>query len=67
MGEPSKELRQCPLALDKWRTLVVAEYQLALGLILHTRRLPWQSSRNFRHAVVHAVAVVKNSATGTDT
>ena len=31
--------RQCPLAMDKWTTLVVAEHQLSLGLILDTIKL----------------------------
>ena len=39
MGEPDEKLRQCHLAMDKWKTLVVAEHQLALGLILNTRTL----------------------------
>ena len=39
MGEPDLTLRQCPLAMDKWQKLVVAENQLALGLILKTREM----------------------------
>ena len=39
MGEPDLSLRQCPLAMDKWQKLVVAENQLALGLILKTREM----------------------------
>ena len=39
MGEPDLILRQCPLAMDKWQKLVVAEKQLALGLILKTREM----------------------------
>ena len=39
MGQPNEDLRQCPLAMDKWETLVVGEQQIALGLILHTRKL----------------------------
>ena len=39
MGEPDLTLRQCPLATDKWQKLVVAETQLALGLILKTREM----------------------------
>ena len=30
MGEPDLSLRQCPLAMDKWQKLVVAETQSAL-------------------------------------
>ena len=39
MGEPAEEVRQCHLAMDKWKTLIVAEHQLALGLNINTRRL----------------------------
>ena len=39
MGQPYLTLRQCPLAMDKWKTLVVAEKQLALGFILKTREM----------------------------
>jgi len=48
MGEPNEKLRQCPLALDKWRKLVVTEHQLALGLILHTRRLSVAITKEFQ-------------------
>ena len=33
LGEPDLKYRQCPLAMDKWLKLGVAEHQLALGLI----------------------------------
>ena len=39
MGEPDLSLRQCPLAMDKWQKIVVAENQLALGLLLKTREM----------------------------
>lgn len=39
MDEPNLTLRQCPLAMDRWRKLVIAEKQLALGLILKTREM----------------------------
>ena len=39
MGKPHTKLRQCPLAMDKWDNLIVAEHQLALDLILNTRKL----------------------------
>jgi hypothetical protein len=39
MGEPGVKRRQCPLAMDKWMSLVVAEQQLALGLVFNTRIL----------------------------
>ena len=36
MGEPNTRLWQCPLAMDKWLLLIVAERQLALGLIINS-------------------------------
>ncbi len=39
MGEPEEELRQCPLAMDKWRDLVIGPQQTVLGLIIDTNRL----------------------------
>jgi hypothetical protein len=39
MGEPDTTLRQCPLAMDKWRVLIVKTVQVMLGLIIDTNRL----------------------------
>ena len=39
MGQPDLTLRQCPLAMDKWKKLFVGEKQLALGLILKSREM----------------------------
>jgi hypothetical protein len=39
MGEPDTTLRQCPLAMDKWRDLIVKTIQLILGLTIDTNRL----------------------------
>ena len=39
MGKPNTWLRQCPLAMDRWMLLIVAEYQLVLGLIINTRNM----------------------------
>jgi hypothetical protein len=39
MGEPDTTLCQCPLAMDKWRVLIVKTVQLMLGLIINTNRL----------------------------
>ena len=47
MGEPDTSLRQCPLAMDKWTALVVGEKQLALGLILNTRKLSASITPNY--------------------
>ena len=55
MGEPNEKLRQCPLALDKWRKLVVTEQQLALGLILHTRKLSVAITEEFQKATLDLI------------
>ena len=39
MGEPEEEVRQCPLAMDKWMDLVISPRQTILGLIIDTKRL----------------------------
>ena len=39
MGEPEEDVRQCPLAMDKWKELVVGPWQTVLGLIIDTNRL----------------------------
>ena len=39
MGKPNIHLRQCPLAMDRWMLLIVAKRQLALGLIINTRKM----------------------------
>jgi hypothetical protein len=39
MGEPNTRARQCPLAMDKWMNLIGSEHQLALGLIMNTRKM----------------------------
>jgi hypothetical protein len=36
MGEPEEKFRQCPLAMDKWRDLVIGPQQTVLGLIIET-------------------------------
>ena len=37
MGEPDTKLRQCPLAMDTWSALIVAELQFALGLLMNLK------------------------------
>ena len=39
MGHPNTRLHQSPVAMDKWKDLVVAPWQTMLGLQLNTRRL----------------------------
>jgi len=39
MGEPNTVIRQCPLAMDKWLSLIVNTRQTMLGLILDTNTM----------------------------
>ena len=39
--------RQCPLAVDKWLQLAIAESQIALGLTLNTRRFEVGITRTY--------------------
>ena len=39
MGIPDETVRQCPLALDKWMSLIVRPRQVMLGLLLDTNTL----------------------------
>jgi hypothetical protein len=39
MGEPEEDICQCPLAMDKWRELIVGLRQIVLGLIIDTNWL----------------------------
>lgn len=38
-GEPNEDIRQCPLALDKWDGMIVDYFGVMLGLIWNTRAL----------------------------
>ena len=51
MGEPEEEVRQCPLALDKWMDLVISPRQTVLGLIIDTNRLTVSIPTKYRTAV----------------
>ena len=39
MGDPDETVRQCPLALDKWTSLVISTRQVMLGLVIDTTTL----------------------------
>ena len=39
MGEPKEDVCQCPLAMDKWKELVISPWQTFLGLIINMNRL----------------------------
>ena len=55
MGEPNTQLRQCPLAMDKWMLLIVAERQLALGLIINSRSLTVAISTKYLADTLHLI------------
>lgn len=38
-GEPAEHLRQCPLALDKWKGMLICYRAILLGLIIDTRAM----------------------------
>jgi hypothetical protein len=52
MGEPEEELRQCPLAMDKWRDLVIGPRQTVLGLIIDTNQLTVSIPLKYRTEVL---------------
>jgi hypothetical protein len=39
IGAPDETVRQCPLALDKWISLVISPLQVMLGLVINTNTL----------------------------
>ncbi len=39
MGKPNDSVRQCPLAMDTWKELVIGPRQIGLGLIIDTNWL----------------------------
>ena len=39
MGDSCPTIRQCPLAMNKWKELVVGPRQIVLGLVIDTNRL----------------------------
>jgi hypothetical protein len=53
MGEPDEDVRQCPLAMDKWRGLVVGPRQIVLGLIIDTNRLTVLIPATYRTEVLN--------------
>ena len=58
MGEPDTALRQCPLAMDKWKRIVVAEHQLALGLIVKSRSLSVAITREYADSTLQIINTV---------
>ncbi len=53
IGEPKEDVRQCPLAMDKWRGLVVGPRQTVLGLIIDTNRLTVSIPATYRAEVLN--------------
>jgi hypothetical protein len=53
MGEPDEQVRQCPLAMDKWRELVISPRQTVLGLIIDTNRLTVSIPIKYRTEVLN--------------
>jgi hypothetical protein len=39
MGDDNPSIRQCPLAMDKWESLVVSTRQIVLGVNLDTNKM----------------------------
>lgn len=55
LGQPDLTLRQCPLAMDKWKKLVVGEKQIALGLILKTREMTVCITHEYLCSTLHLI------------
>ena len=53
MGAPEEDVRQCPLAMDKWKELVVGPRQTILGLIIDTNRLTVSIPAKYRAEVLN--------------
>ena len=47
MGAPAEHLRQCAVALDKWRLLIVAHKLVMLGFIVNTHSMTIRVTENF--------------------
>ena len=48
MGEPELEIRQCPVALDKWEQLIIAARQVMLGILIDSEKLTAGVTREYR-------------------
>jgi hypothetical protein len=48
MGEPDLEIRQCPVALDKWEQLIIAARQVMLGILIDSEKLTAGITREYR-------------------
>jgi hypothetical protein len=39
IGKPDTTVRQCPLAMDEWKELIVRPVQTMLGIVINTYKL----------------------------
>ena len=51
-GRPNIEVRQCPLSLEKWESLVVGTKQIMLGLEIDTDRMTVKITDDYRTEVL---------------
>jgi len=51
-GKPDLELRQCPLSLEKWESLVVGTKQIMLGLEIDTDRMTVKITDDYKREVL---------------
>ena len=58
LGEPDIKNRQCPLAMNKWAKLIVAEEQLGLGLIFNTRKMSVAITRKYLNGTLRMIQTV---------
>ena len=52
MGVPNEAVRQCPLALNKWRALIVQPKNIILGLGVCTRKLALSITSEYRMEIL---------------
>ena len=58
LGESDLKHRHCPLAMDTWLNLIVAEHQLALVLIWNTRKLTIAIPREYLDKTLYILRTV---------
>jgi hypothetical protein len=52
MGEPDTAIRRCPLAMDKWKELVIGPVQTMLGLVIDIYQLTVGILSNYMNKVL---------------
>ena len=58
LGGPDTKSRQCPLAMDTWAKLIVAEEQLGLSLIIDTRKMSLAITRKYLNDTLRMIQTV---------